>query len=172
MGDCVIDYQGCRSMISCQISGEHDIWWNLLKHELSGWLVAFDLHFHNNMWALQCTKTYIFQYPITEFSPNIDLTHSERKKHSGEQGMYHLYQVDSIKMIKSSDHSPHQKYLTNSINTFIISTEGARRRPLTYMMTIPFHPSKAFCSTTPQKAHYDFRNTRTSSDGLRWTKKN
>ena len=61
----------------------------------------------------------------TESSPNIDLTHSERKKHSGEQGMYHLYQVDSIKMIKSSDHSPHQKYLTNPINTFIISTAGA-----------------------------------------------
>ena len=75
---------------------------------------------------------YLTISSVTESSPNIDLTHSERKKHSGEQGMYHLYQVDSIKMIKSSDHSPHQKYLTNPINTFIISTEVALKRPLTF----------------------------------------
>ena len=80
MGDCVIDYQGCRSMISCQISGEHDIWWNLLKHELSGWLVAFDLHFHNNMWALQCTKTYIFQYPVSLNLHQILILHTVREK--------------------------------------------------------------------------------------------
>ena len=37
-------------------------------------------------------------------------------------------------------------------------------------ITIPFHPSNKFCSTTPQKAHYDSRNTRTTSDDLRRTK--
>ena len=56
--------------------------------------------------------------------------------------------------------------------TPVISTEDARTRLLTYD-DHPSHPLQStFCLTTSQKAQYDSRNTRVTSDEIRWTKMN
>ena len=150
MGDCVIDYQGCRSMISCQISGEHDIWWNLLKHELSGWLVAFDLHFHNNMWALQCTKTYILQYPVSLSLHQILILHTMR----GKNTLASKVCITSTRSILSKWSNHQIIHLTKNISpiplTLLLLAPKLLLKDNWPLMTIPFQPSNTFCSTTSQ----------------------